>query len=541
MPPGVVLAALTARAWDGSARVSDDELIGIARAWRRLSSWVAAGELAAIAELAARRDAQVAAGADPHIAEHVTDEVAAALTLTSRSADHLVDFAVGLAALPATRAALARGDIDRARAAVICDETTGLDPRHAAAVEEAVIGRADGQTTGQLRAATRRAVLAADPAAASRRREEAQKEARVETWDERSGTAALAGRDLPPADVLAADRRIDAFARQLKTAGATGTLDALRARVYTALLLGIPIQTLHAQLLPPQAAAPGPHQPPAARLSAGQPGGGKPDSSQPGSGEPAGGQPGGPGPAGDPGPAGPPGTSPAAQPGSGEGLASQQARQFPGPPLAGSVNLTMPLSTWLGGSAPGDVPGFGPIPATDAQALARLLAAQPGTRWCLTLTGSDGAALAHGCARAGARSNPRGQGQHPGPPGPAQPPELTFTIGPLARKTCQHEHEGSGYRPSDHLRHLIVIRQPRCSFPGCRRAATRCDLDHTVPFDQGGRTCECGLAPLCRRHHQAKQAEGWQLDQPEPGVLIWTLPHGRSYRVRPDPYPADGP
>ena len=46
---------------------------------------------------------------------------------------------------------------------------------------------------------------------------------------------------------------------------------------------------------------------------------------------------------------------------------------------------------------------------------------------------------------------------------------------------------------------MITIRQPTCSFPGCRRPAIRCDDDHTLPYDQGGRTCECNLAPLCRR------------------------------------------
>jgi hypothetical protein len=48
------------------------------------------------------------------------------------------------------------------------------------------------------------------------------------------------------------------------------------------------------------------------------------------------------------------------------------------------------------------------------------------------------------------------------------------------------------------------------------------------------------LAPLRRRHHRAKQAQGWRLDQPEPGVLVWTLPHGRSYRVQPPACPGDG-
>jgi hypothetical protein len=46
--------------------------------------------------------------------------------------------------------------------------------------------------------------------------------------------------------------------------------------------------------------------------------------------------------------------------------------------------------------------------------------------------------------------------------------------------------------------------------------------------------------PLCRRHHRAKQAQGWRLEQPEPGVMVWMLPYGRSYRVQPPAYPGDG-
>jgi hypothetical protein len=82
-----------------------------------------------------------------------------------------------------------------------------------------------------------------------------------------------------------------------------------------------------------------------------------------------------------------------------------------------------------------------------------------------------------------------------------------------------------------------MIRQRRCSFPGCRRPAVRCDVDHTVPFDQGGATCECNLAPLCRRHHQAKQAPGWHLTQDQPGIMTWRTPSGRTYTTHPEPYP----
>ena len=50
--------------------------------------------------------------------------------------------------------------------------------------------------------------------------------------------------------------------------------------------------------------------------------------------------------------------------------------------------------------------------------------------------------------------------------------------------------------------------------------------------------CRFGnLAPLCRHHHRCKQAEGWQLDQPEPGVLIWRTPSGRRYTTAPSEHP----
>ena len=102
---------------------------------------------------------------------------------------------------------------------------------------------------------------------------------------------------------------------------------------------------------------------------------------------------------------------------------------------------------------------------------------------------------------------------------------------------CAHRREVDRYRPSVVLEHLVGVRQRVCAFPGCARAARRCDVDHTIPYDQGGRTCECNLAPLCRRHHQAKQAPGWHLDQTKPGTMTWTTPSGRSYTTGPSLYP----
>src|SRR5215471_19679099 len=244
VPPGPVLAGLAAGAWAaGLGRLSDDELIGVLRASRRLASWAAAMELACVADLWRRRSAEEDAG-DTGAAGHAGDEIAAALTLTGRAADGVLDLAIALQRLPAASAALAAGAIDLPRAKVIADEVTGLTDEHATAVDQVIARAAPGQTTGQLRAAARRAVIAADPAAARKRKEQALREARVERWDESAGTAALAGRDLPPVSVLAADQNLTARATQLKDAGVPGTLDTLRAQVYLALLTGLPVTSL---------------------------------------------------------------------------------------------------------------------------------------------------------------------------------------------------------------------------------------------------------------------------------------------------------
>ena len=102
---------------------------------------------------------------------------------------------------------------------------------------------------------------------------------------------------------------------------------------------------------------------------------------------------------------------------------------------------------------------------------------------------------------------------------------------------CAHRRQSAGYQPPPRLQHLIRVRHQLCAFPGCGRAARRCDLDHTIPYHLGGRTCECNLAPLCRKHHQAKQTPGWRLDQPQPGIMTWTTPGGRRYTTYPAVYP----
>ena len=170
--------------------------------WRRIASWAAAGEAAAVLTLAKRRAAASAGPAGSRQAEHVTDEIAAALTLTGRAAGRLLTIAAALARTPDVLTALKAGGIDWAKAAVFADELAPLtDDGLAAGIAGRYLGRAGagGWTTGQLRAALRRAVLAADPAAAGRRRDDARADAAVTAGTRRPATPPWpAGNCRPP-------------------------------------------------------------------------------------------------------------------------------------------------------------------------------------------------------------------------------------------------------------------------------------------------------------------------------------------------------
>ncbi|MDR6168024.1 hypothetical protein QE367_002228 [Microbacterium paludicola] len=86
------------------------------------------------------------------------------------------------------------------------------------------------------------------------------------------------------------------------------------------------------------------------------------------------------------------------------------------------------------------------------------------------------------------------------------------------------------YRPTASMKKLLMARDQHCRFPGCRRAAIRCELDHTIDYALGGHTHIFNLAHLCQRHHSMKQFTKWEVRQVGGGVLEWTSPLGRIYR-----------
>ena len=559
--------------------------------------------------------------------------------------------------LPLTNRALADGVIDAYKAQVIAEATRVLDDAATAKAEASMFASGvAGKTPGQIRALIARAVLKADPAGAKKRREQAQRDARVELWREDAGTAAICGFGLPPDEALAADQQVTTRAMELKAVGVPGSTGQLRVRAYLDALLGQDTAARYQAAQAAPATEPGaspvgegiqPSESPhdgnsRAQDSESQDGESQDGESQDGPAQdgPAqdGPPPDGPPPDGPPpdgpaqdgpppdGPAqdGPPPDGPAqdgpppdgpAQDGPPPDGAAKDGPAQDGPPPDGAakdgpavgrgnsqagqatsaghpmarINLTIPLATLLGlAEHPGEAAGFGPIDPALARDLAAQAAGNPGTSWCITVTDPVGHPVAHGCARRGKpkrkptgrtqppdaggrppgsstrrtghRGRPPRPGQSPsgtagppsgsgtwrlqlptptgtGPPGPPESPGLAVDLEPIPVSDCDHRHQTTAHDPSDHLRHLVEVRDGECDYPPCRRAAARCDFEHTIPWEDGGLTCSCNAGPRCRHHHHTKQHPGWRLDQHQPGIRAWTTPAGRTYTTGPTTYP----
>jgi Domain of unknown function (DUF222) len=492
---------------DRYAGVSDDELIGALCAWGRAEAHAGARKHAAAAELIRRRPARgspvdPASGMPQAGEEFLVDELSYALAESRDTASDILGLAHDLEAkLPGTKAAFRSGTLREFKVAIIARACELLDPEEARAAEALVLDRAGRLTPAGLRSAIARAVMQVAPEKARKRREAAARDARVERWAEHSGNAALVGRELPPAEVLAADQRVTARAKELKAAGLDGSTDELRARAYLDLLLGVDSR-------------------PVALAPSGQGG-------------------------------------PAASPGAGP-----LAGRIP-PGFAARVNLTIPAQTLteLAGR-PGELGGIGPVDPWLARDLARAAASHPKTTWCVTVTDAQGHAIGHGCAKpeprhpAPAGHDPPGSpgpgfsltaSRQPGPPGGYGTWRLTtgtpgrrtlvIGIGPVATDDCDHRHEAPGHDPGVMLRHLTQIRHATCTAPTCRRPAARCDFEHNIPYETGGRTCMCNGSPKCRHDHRLKQHPGWRVDQHPDGTFTWTTPSGRQYATEPTRYP----
>ena len=151
------------------------------------------------------------------------------------------------------------------------------------------------------------------------------------------------------------------------------------------------------------------------------------------------------------------------------------------------VNVTIDLPTLLGmRDRPGELTGYGPIPA----ALARALAADG--RWRRLVHDPFSGALL----------------------------DLGHTT----------------YKPSAPLTRYIRARDQTCAFPTCNRIALNSDLDHTRRYQPddpaGGRTDRNNLGALCESHHRLKHETNWTLKRdPDTSLAVWSSATGHEYPV----------
>jgi hypothetical protein len=90
-----------------------------------------------------------------------------------------------------------------------------------------------------------------------------------------------------------------------------------------------------------------------------------------------------------------------------------------------------------------------------------------------------------------------------------------------------------GYVPSSKLADFVRCRDMTCRWPGCDHPAFDCDVDHTVPFADGGPTHASNLKCYCRTHHLVKTFWGWRDQQLPDGTVILTSPAGKTYVTTP--------
>ena len=115
------------------------------------------------------------------------------------------------------------------------------------------------------------------------------------------------------------------------------------------------------------------------------------------------------------------------------------------------------------------------------------------------------------------------------------------------------EHIGvAAYEVPARLAEQAEVRDGTCTFPWCTRRAIECDSEHVIAHADGGTTCSCNIAPLCRRHHRLKTHNPWTYTVIDPGTYLWSSPHGYQFlrdrhgttdvsRDRPPPRTADPP
>jgi hypothetical protein len=170
-------------------------------------------------------------------------------------------------------------------------------------------------------------------------------------------------------------------------------------------------------------------------------------------------------------------------------------------PRRGVIELQVPLTTALGiDELPGELTGYGPVLGEVAR---QIIAAMPDAQWRFSAY--------------------------------SRLPELAVHGILATRPTPSLDQDGSRRRPTAAQAAFVKARDRTCRAPGCRRPARVCDIDHTQPWVEGGKTLTCNLGCLCRAHHLFRHSTGCELIQLSPGAFTWQTPRSLQYVTRQDP------
>ncbi len=92
------------------------------------------------------------------------------------------------------------------------------------------------------------------------------------------------------------------------------------------------------------------------------------------------------------------------------------------------------------------------------------------------------------------------------------------------------------YKPSQAVADFVIARDRECDFPPCHRQARHCELDHVIPFSEGGQTTRANLKAGCPSDHRMRHRTRWQLTNNPDGTAVWTSPAGHLYPIAPWDY-----
>ncbi len=122
--------------------------------------------------------------------------------------------------------------------------------------------------------------------------------------------------------------------------------------------------------------------------------------------------------------------------------------------------------------------------------------------------------------------------------GPVTDAWVTRVLGPRCRFTVRPVLDLEGQAPvdayeiPDRHRQAVHLMTPADTFPYAASLSRKQQVDHTIPYDQGGPSGIGNYGPMTLRHHRIKtHATGWQVRQPFPGIYIWRDPHHRYHLV----------